>query len=90
MNKSNIYEVYDNELKKVIVRDNIVFEKSIPKWCISFDNKYFFNSESKRFKIKNVVDKDIIPYDQSIINNYNVELWIKSDKIHSDIYRIIQ
>jgi len=87
MNKKGMYEIYDNKLKKVIVRDNIVFEKAIPKWCISFDDKYFFNSESKRFKIKKVVDKDIIPYDQSIINNYDVELWIKSEEIQSDVYK---
>lgn len=87
MNNSSIYEVYDNELKKVIVRDNVIFEKATPKWCISFDNKYFFNSESKRFKIKKVIDKNIIPYNQSIVNNYNIELWKESRKKQSDIYR---
>lgn len=81
-----IYEVYDKKLEKTIIRDEVVFEKEVP-WCISFDNKYFFNSTSPRFEIKKSNSYDLIKYNPEIVHNYEINLWKYNDYIPSEIYR---
>ena len=78
-------ELIDMKTHEVIVRDHIVFEKFNQNY-ISFDNKYFFNLNSKRFTYKLTTGKKRIPFNVDIIHNYITKPFRVNKRVAAEIY----